>query len=209
MTLLEKTKQALIDGRDKDVGALVKDALDAKHDPKDLLNNGLIAGMEIIGERFRQREIFLPEVLMAAKAMYAGLEHIKPLLEGQRTPTKGTIVIGTVEGDLHDIGKNLVGIMLRGSGFDVIDLGKGVPAAKFVEAAKKHNADVVGMSALLTTTMTGMKTVISALKAAGLGKVKTIVGGAPLNEAFAKEIGADAYGFDAVRSVEIVKGFFK
>jgi 5-methyltetrahydrofolate--homocysteine methyltransferase len=198
-------RQAVIEGKDGEVRRLVEEALLAGRSPSDLLNAGLIAGMDVIGARFREREIFLPDVLLAARAMNAGLDVLRPRLEGSSTSSKGTVVIGTVEGDLHDIGKNLVGIMLRGAGFDVVDLGNSVAPASFVDAARTHRAAAVGMSALLTTTMPVMERAIDGLRAAGLGHVRTIVGGAPVSEEFARRIGADGYGYDAARAVEILK----
>ena len=205
MTEVEQIKDALIQGDDRKVRALTEEALAAGRAPEEILNQGLIAAMEMVGERFRTREIFLPDVLLAARAMYAGLDLIKPRLEGGTVPSRGTVVIGTVEGDLHDIGKNLVGIMLRGAGFNVVDLGNNVAPAAFVEAARSNGAAVVGMSALLTTTMPVMGRVVSALREAGLAKVKTIVGGAPVSDTFARQIGADGYGYDAARAVEMVR----
>ena len=207
MSIVERIKQNLIDGHNKKVGELTAAALEEGLEAKQLLDDGLIAGMEVVGVSFRDRRIFLPEVLLAARAMYAGLDLLQPLLEGDLASSKGRIVIGTVEGDLHDIGKNLVGIMLRGAGFEVIDLGNSVSPAKFVEAVRQHNASIVGLSALLTTTMPVMKRIVDALKDAGLSDVKTIIGGAPVSQEYADQIGADAYGYDAVRSVEIVKDF--
>jgi 5-methyltetrahydrofolate--homocysteine methyltransferase len=204
---MDELQQAVIDGRDGDARRLTEQALASGRSPGDLLEQGLIPAMESVGERFRVREIFLPDVLLAARAMAAALERVRPLLEGDASATRGTVVLGTVEGDLHDIGKNLVGIMLRGAGFEVVDLGNSVSAAAFVAAAREHRADVVGLSALLTTTMPVMRRIVSALREAGLGHVKTIVGGAPLSEAYAQEIGADAYGYDAARAVEIVRGW--
>ncbi len=162
--------------------------------------------MNVIGRLFRDHEIFLPDVLLAARAMYAGLDVLKPLLVSENVPTAGKVVIGTIQGDLHDIGKNLVGIMLRGAGFDVIDLGNDVAPEKFVETATRENAQVIGMSALLTTTMTGMQRVVELLDAKGQrGRIKTIIGGAPVTAEYAREIGADAFGFDAASAVERVK----
>ena len=159
-----------------------------------------------MGKRFAEHEIFLPEVLLAAKAMYAGLDLVKPLLEGEDISSAGKIVLGTVQGDLHDIGKNLVGIMMRGAGLEVVDLGKDVPAERFVETAESEAADLIGMSALLTTTAPVMQEVVDLLKERQLhGKIKTIIGGAPVTDKFAMEIGADAYAFDAARAVEVVK----
>jgi len=180
--------------------------------------------MNVIGEQFRKHEIFLPDVLMAAKAMYAGMELLKPLFIKEEIPTLGKIVIGTVKGDLHDLGKNLVGIMLKGAGFEVIDLGKDVPPEKFVETAKNERANLIGMSALLTTTLPVMQEVIQLLKQNNLNNniktiiggapvskeyaennIKTIIGGAPVSKEYAEKIGADAFGFDASNSVLVAK----
>jgi 5-methyltetrahydrofolate--homocysteine methyltransferase len=159
-----------------------------------------------VGEKFRAHEIFLPEVLMAARAMYAGMDILKPLLAKEGVASRGKVVIGTVRGDLHDIGKNLVAIMLRGAGFEVIDLGNDVSPEKFVDAAKESGAELIGMSALLTTTMPVMKEVTSLLGERGLrGRIRTIVGGAPVSDEFAKQIGADAYAYDAASAVERVR----
>jgi 5-methyltetrahydrofolate--homocysteine methyltransferase len=163
--------------------------------------------MEVIGERIRTREIFHPYVKLAARAMHAGLDVVGPGLEAGAVTCRGTVIMGTVEGDVHDIGKNLVGIMLRGVGYEVLDLGTNVSPSAFVEAARARRAKVVGMSALLTTTMPAMARVIAALRAAGLRDVKTVVGGAAVSQAFAQEIGADAYGCDAARACEIVRAW--
>lgn len=206
MEILSEISKQLIAGNDEKVYELTNDAISANIDPKKILNDGLISGMNVIGEQFRKHEIFLPDVLLAAKAMYAGMELLKPLFIKNEIPTLGKIVIGTVKGDLHDLGKNLVGIMLKGAGFDVVDLGKDVPAEKFVETAKEENAKLIGMSALLTTTTPVMKEVILLLKEKNLtGKIKTIIGGAPVSREYAEEIGADAYGFDAANSVIVAK----
>ncbi|MGD8307616.1 MAG: corrinoid protein [Ignavibacteria bacterium] len=203
--LIELAKQ-LEAGNDEKVHELTGDAINKKIDPKKILNDGLITGMNVIGEQFRKHEIFLPDVLLAAKAMYAGMELLKPLFIKDEIPTLGKIVIGTVKGDLHDLGKNLVGIMLKGAGFDVIDLGKDVSPEKFVETALKENAHLIGMSALLTTTTPVMKEVIFLLKDKNLnGKIKTIIGGAPVSKEYAEKIGADAYAFDAANSVIVAK----
>jgi 5-methyltetrahydrofolate--homocysteine methyltransferase len=173
---------------------------------KEILGGGLIAAMDVVGERFRKHEIFLPDVLLAAKAMYAGMDVLKPLLIKDGVPTLGKVVIGSVRGDLHDIGKNLVGIMLRGAGFEVVDLGNDVAPERFVDAAAEEGARVIGMSALLTTTMPVMRAVVGLLGERDLSNdIKTIVGGAPVSADFAREIGADAYGFDAANAVVRVK----
>jgi 5-methyltetrahydrofolate--homocysteine methyltransferase len=162
--------------------------------------------MNVVGEQFRAHEIFLPDVLLAAKALYAGLDLLQPILAGEGLPTRGRIVLGAVQGDLHDIGKNLVGIMLKGAGFEVIDLGADVAPENFVDVAEQEQARVIGMSALLTTTMPVMARVVELLHRRGLaGAVRTIVGGAPVTEEFARDIGADAHGYDAANAVERVR----
>jgi 5-methyltetrahydrofolate--homocysteine methyltransferase len=162
--------------------------------------------MNVVGEQFRRREIFLPDVLLSARAMYAGLDLLKPHLAADGVPLRGKVVLGTVKGDLHDIGKNLVGILLKGAGFEVIDLGHDVSPDAFVEAAVREQAPLIGMSALLTTTMPRMREVTALVRERGLaGRVRTIVGGAPVNADFAREIGADDYACDAATAVERVK----
>jgi len=161
-----------------------------------------------VGEKFKNHEIFLPDVLLSARAMYAGIDILKPLLAGKEIPTIGKIVIGTVQGDLHDIGKNLVAILLKGAGFNVIDLGHDVPPEKFIATALETKADVIGLSALLTTTMPVMKKVVELAREQGLyGRIKIIIGGAPASADYAREIGADAYCFDGMSAVDCVKGF--
>jgi 5-methyltetrahydrofolate--homocysteine methyltransferase len=206
MDLLKMIAGSLERGEDDRVHELVAQALAEGVAPADVLNGGLIAGMNVVGEQFRLREIFLPDVLMAARAMYAGLDQIKPLLAGAGVPSAGSVVIGTVKGDLHDIGKNLVGIMLQGAGFEVKDLGNDVAPERFVDEAVASGAGVIGMSALLTTTMSVMKDVVDLVKARGLhGRIRTIIGGAPVSASFAHEIGADAHGFDASSAVDRVR----
>jgi len=206
MDILKEISECLNQGDDKKVSLLTRQAIEEKIPPKEILESGLIGGMNIIGEKYKAREIFLPQVLLAAKAMYAGMDVLRPLFVKEGMPTIGKVVIGSVQGDLHDIGKNLVGIMLKGAGFEVIDLGNNVPPDKFVEIAKKEGATVIGMSALLTTTMPVMQRTVDLLKEVGLsGRIKTIIGGAPVSEEFAKRIGADAYGYDSVKAVECVK----
>lgn len=170
----------------------------------DLLNDGLVPGMDVVGKKFRDKEIYLPEVLLSARAMKAAMEIIKPLLSESSAKRKGPVILGTVKGDIHEIGKNLVGMMLEGGGYTVIDLGVDVPPEKFIEEMKKHGAKLIGLSALLTTTMPAMKTVIDMLKADRQNTgVKVIVGGAPLNKEFADSIGADGYSPDAPGAVEL------
>jgi 5-methyltetrahydrofolate--homocysteine methyltransferase len=204
--LLSQIAESLIDGDEAQVARLTLAALTQGVAAKQILDGGLIAGMDVIGRRFKAHEIFLPDVLLAAKAMYAGLDQLKPLLAQQGAAGRGRVVIGSVQGDLHDIGKNLVGIMLKGAGFDVFDLGHDVSPERFVAAAQEHQATIIGMSALLTTTMPAMKTLVDLLHQRGLnGQIKTIVGGAPVSAEFAQEIGASAYGFDAASAVDRVK----
>ena len=206
MDILQELSKSLQKGNFKEAADLTQKAIDEQLDPKAILDDGLIAGMAVIGDKFKAHEIFLPDVLLAAKAMYAGMDLLKPLMVKEGIPTIGKIVIGTVYGDLHDIGKNLVGIMLKGAGFEVIDLGNNVPPEKFIETAKKEKADVIGMSALLTTTMPVMKKVVELAKEHGIyEKLKIVVGGAPLSVEYAEEIGADAYCFDGVNAVERIK----
>lgn len=187
---------------------LTKKALEAGVAPLDIINKGLIAGMEVVGERFKKGDMFVPEVLVAARAMNSGLDLIRPLLAEADIKGLGTVVIGTVKGDLHDIGKNLVAMMMESGGFKVINLGVDVPVEKFVEAVKTHKPQIVGMSALLTTTMLVMRDVISALKESGLrDSVKVMIGGAPVTADYAKEIGADGYAPDAVSATDLAKKF--
>ena len=203
MAIFEQMTEELIQGNATAVSRLTREALDAGFPADAILEAGLIAGMNVVGTRFRNCEMFLPEVLTAARAMKAGVAELEPWLAAAGVKPAGKVLIGTVKGDIHDIGKNLVAIMLRGAGFEVVDLGVGVPAQKFVEAVVTHQPDIVGMSALLTTTMMQMKTSLAALSAAGVrDRVKVLIGGAPVNRAFAAEIGADAYGRNAMDAVE-------
>ncbi len=206
MEILTTIAQCLESGDDAGVPPLVRQALAEGLAAKTILDQGLIAGMNTVGEKFRVHDIFLPDVLLAAKAMYAGMDVLKPLLISSGVSSRGRVVIGSVQGDLHDIGKNLVGIMLKGAGFEVIDLGNDVAAANFVDAAKSHDACVIGMSALLTTTMPVMKEVVDLLRKENLSaRIKTIIGGAPVSQGYAGEIGADAYGYDCAQAVAGVK----
>ena len=203
---LGKMAELLIAGKVEEVGKMTKDALDAGMDPDEVLNKGLIAGMDVVGQRFKACEMFIPEVLRSAKAMSAGMEHLRPVLAEGDTKRAGTLVIGTVEGDLHDIGKNLVGMMFEGAGFKVVNIGIDLKPEVFVEAVKEHKPELLGMSALLTTTMPKMGETINALKEAGVrDQVKIMVGGAPVTEEYAKEIGADLYGANAASSVDKAK----
>ncbi|HIP96901.1 MAG TPA: cobalamin-binding protein [Anaerolineae bacterium] len=204
--LLKKLAEDLYNGDAESVAALTQKALDDGLTPAEVLENGLIAGMNAVGKDFRDGILFVPEVLIAARAMHAGMSVLKPLLAESEIPATGRLVIGTVKGDLHDIGKNLVAMMLEGAGFEVHDLGVDVPAEKFVAAVKTKQPDVVGLSALLTTTMVEMKGVIEALRQAGLrDQVKVIVGGAPVTQKYAAEIGADGYAANASTAVEKAK----
>ena len=206
MDLLKEISECLQKGEDERVSALTRQAVEEKIPPKEILYKGLIGGMNVIGEKYKAHEIFLPQVLLAAKAMYAGMDILKPMFIKEGMPTLGKVVLGSVQGDLHDIGKNLVGIMLKGAGFEVIDLGNNISPERFVETAKNEKAKVIGMSALLTTTMPAMQRTVDLLKEEGLtGKIKTIIGGAPVSEEFAQKIGADAYGYDSANAVEKVK----
>ncbi len=205
MNQLERIAAALEKGEVETVIELTNEALGAGLDPGRIVDDGLIAGMTVVGGLFRKHEIFLPDVLMAAKAMNGAMEIVKPLLTGGGGRGLGRVVIGTIEGDLHDIGKNLVGVMLKGAGFDVIDLGSDVSPGRFVDTAVESGASVIGMSALLTTTMANMEKAVRLVKERRLDeKIRVIVGGAPLSEEFAARIGADAYGFDASSAVERV-----
>ncbi len=188
------------------VEAEVNKALKEGAEPRDILVNGLIGGMGVVGERFRDGDMFLPEVLMSASAMHKGLDIVTPLLAALGQKAMGKVVIGTVEGDIHDIGKRIVGFLLQGNGFEVIDLGVDIKGEAFVQAVEEHKPDILGMSALLTTTMPNMGKVIDLLKEKGLREtIKVMVGGAPLNEDFAKSIGADGYAPEAGSAVELVK----
>lgn len=202
MASLERLKAMVIAGDEEAVAetrALLSDGVA----PGDIISGALLPGMDVVGERMRKGECFIPEVLLSARTMQGCLDLVKPLLADSERSGAGTVVIGTVEGDLHDIGKNLVAMLLEGAGFTVVDLGKSVPADAFVEAVRRNDADILGMSALITTTVPKMGETIKVLREAGLReRVKVIVGGAPVSQAFADEIGADAYGADAAAAVE-------
>ena len=202
--ILEQIAENLIKGRAPQVKELVQQALTKGVGVADILNKGLVAGMSVIGERFKKNEVYVPEVLIAARAMSAGMSILKPKLVEAGVKAKGIVCVGTVKGDLHDIGKNLVCMMLEGAGYQVVDLGVNVDTEKFVKGAQDNKANVVGMSALLTTTMGAMKTTVDAFKEAGLyGKVKLMIGGAPVTQSFADEIGAHGYGPDAATAVDV------
>ncbi|MBI2914966.1 MAG: corrinoid protein [Firmicutes bacterium] len=206
MSTTEEIAQALIKGNAAKVKELTNAALAEGLEPKKIIREGFIAGMAVVGEKFKNNEFYVPEVLIAARAMHAGLAIVKPLISEKDAESAGSVVIGTVKGDLHDIGKNLVAMMLEGAGFEVHDLGVDVSAEKYVSSVKEYSADFVMMSALLTTTMVNMKDTIKALLEAGLrDKVKVVIGGAPVTDRFAKEIGADGYAPDSSRAVEVAK----
>lgn len=206
MGIVQEISEFLQKGRAKNVKALVQQALDEGVDPKEILNEGLLAGMSIVGAKFKTNEIFVPEVLVAARAMNAGLAILEPKLAEAGTEPVGKAVIGTVKGDLHDIGKNLVAMMLKGAGFEIYDLGVDVAPETFIENAEQTGADIICMSALLTTTMTNMQEVVEELKTRNIrDKYIVMVGGAPVNESFAEEIGADYYTPDAATASEVAK----
>jgi 5-methyltetrahydrofolate--homocysteine methyltransferase len=203
---IQQIAEAVIGGKAAATQQEVKNALQAGIKPEQILSDGLIAAMSEVGARFERGEFYVPEMLIAARAMQSGLSILRPLLTEQAMAMRGKVVIGTVKGDLHDIGKNLVAMMLEGAGYEVVDLGTDVPPEKFASAVREHHPALVGMSALLTTTMRNMKETIEAIEDIGLrGQVKIIVGGAPLTEAFAKEVGADGYAPDASRAVALAK----
>jgi 5-methyltetrahydrofolate--homocysteine methyltransferase len=203
MADFNKISEMLQKGKAKDVEALVNQAVAENAAPGDILSKGLIAGMAIIGDKFKKNQVYVPEVLIAARAMHAGLKVLEPLLAKAGVKPLGIVAVGTVKNDLHDIGKNLVIMMLKGAGFKVIDLGIDVPAEKFVKAAQ-DGAQVLGLSALLTTTMPQMKSVVEALKKAN-SKAKVMIGGAPVTQAYCDEIGANGYAPDAASAVDVAK----
>jgi 5-methyltetrahydrofolate--homocysteine methyltransferase len=206
MTQLQELAQLLEQGQVQKVSALTQQLLDNGLSPRTVLNDGLIAGMAVVGEKMRSGEIYLPEVLQSASAMKASLKILKPHLIREGAHSRGKILLGTVKGDMHDIGKNLVSIMLQGSGFDIVDLGLNVSPQQFVEAITEQQPAIVGLSAMLTTTMLNMRVTIEAIQAAGLrSNVKVLIGGAPVSQKFADEIGADGFARDAVLAVDKVK----
>ncbi|MCC6680871.1 MAG: corrinoid protein [Phycisphaeraceae bacterium] len=195
--------QAVVAGNRDQAKKLTQQAIDEGVDPQSIVEQGLVPGMAIIGEKFKKNEIFVPEMMIAARAMKESLAMVEPLLTKAGIKPKYTALIGTVQGDLHDIGKNLVAMMLKGANFGVVDLGINVTPQKFVDAAKEHKPNVIGLSALLTTTMPAMKTTIEALKQAGVNGVKVMIGGAPITQQYADEIGADGYAPDAASAVDL------
>ena len=204
---IETIYQAVLEGDADEAASQVQAGLDAGITPSDILNQGCIAAMAEVGRLFEEGEMFVPEMLIAARAMQAGMAILKPhLAEGEIT-SAGKVILGTVAGDLHDIGKNLVGMMMEGAGFEIVDLGTDVTADAFVEAVREHHADIVGMSALLTTTMPSMTATVEALTEAGLrDKIKVLIGGAPVTQAYADEIGADGFAPDASSATRVAKG---
>lgn len=208
--ILELMQEDLYDGYQEEIIEEVRELLNREMTAYDILTNGLVAGMDIVGVDFRDGILFVPEVLMSAKAMKGGMKILRPLLAESDAPKQGTVVIGTVKGDIHDIGKNLVAMMLEGAGFEVINIGINNDVDSYLEAIEEHQPDILGMSALLTTTMPYMRTVINTLKDQGLRNDLTVlVGGAPLNDAFAEDIEADAYCRDAAVAVDTAKKFMK
>ncbi len=206
MTDYALLNQLLFEGKKDDVFRMTEEAIAAGLPVGEVLEDGLIAGMRVVGEDFKYNRIFVPEVLLAARAMKAGMAVLEPLLkDGDRVEKEKTIILGTVKGDLHDIGKDLVAMMAEGAGFKVVNLGTNTSAEEFIEAAVEHEAALVGMSALLTTTMVYMKTVVEAFEQAGLGHVPIAIGGAPTSNEFAKEVGADGWAADAASAVELFK----
>lgn len=205
MEILNDIAKSLMAGDDKKIVQEVSQAIEEGVPTTRILDDGLIAGMNVVGKRFKNHEMFLPEVLLSARAMTAGVALLKPLLIAEEVPSRGKVILGSVQGDLHDIGKNLVGIMLEGAGFEVVDLGIDVPPERFIEAAVTEEAGVIGLSSLLTTTMDIMKGVVELAGQRGLSdRIKIIVGGAPLSEEFAQSIGANGYAYDAANAVEKV-----
>ncbi len=210
MTILEDIALRVERGDETSVGELTQKALSEGISAGEILNNGLVAGMDVVGERFKKNEVFIPEVLVSARAMKAGMKIVRPLLGEAIMGSRGKVVIGTIKGDLHDIGKNIVGMLLEGAGFEVTDLGTDVTKEQFMEVVEKEGVDIIGMSALLTTTMTYMKEVIQSVEDANLkGKVKVIIGGAPITQSYAEEIKADGYAPDAASAVDLVKSLLE
>lgn len=210
MSVLQQLAESIIKGDMKSAEAATQSALDAGITPGDVLNKGLIAGMNVVGEKFKNNEFYMPEVLIAARAMKSGMKILRPKLVESGVQPEGRLVIGTVKGDLHDIGKNLVSMMMEGAGFEVIDLGVDVPPEKFIEAIHTHRVQVIGLSALLTTTMMNMRETLESFKQNGVrDQVKVVIGGAPVTERFAQEIGADGYAADAASAVDLVKSLIK
>jgi 5-methyltetrahydrofolate--homocysteine methyltransferase len=205
MPLLNDLTAAVAAGKRTDTVRLTQELLAAGTSPQNIVEQGLVPGMKIVGDQFKRNEIFVPEMLVAARAMKEALKILEPMLASAGIKPKYTALIGTVQGDLHDIGKNLISMMWRGANFAVVDLGTNVSPEKYLAAAKEHNANLVGLSALLTTTMPAMKETVRILKAAGLPNLKIMIGGAPITQAFADDIGADGYAADAGTAVDVAK----
>ncbi|MFP4055511.1 MAG: corrinoid protein [Candidatus Brocadiia bacterium] len=205
MADLQELANLVVTGKANETKEMVQSCIDEGVPVGDILDQGLIAGMNVVGQKFKANEFYVPEVLVAARAMKFGMEVLEPKLKDAGVQPIGSIALGTVKGDLHDIGKNLVGMMLQGAGFNVVDLGIDVPPEKFVETAKDKGCKLVGLSALLTTTMPQMQNVVAALKEAGLDGVKVMIGGAPVTQDYADEIGADGYAPDAATAVDLAK----
>ena len=204
--LFEKMAEVLIAGKQEEVKSLTQEALDKGAAARDILDKGLLAGMDVVGQRFKAGDMFIPEVLLCARCMHGAMDILNPLLSEGDAAGVGTCLIGTVEGDLHDIGKNLVAMMLEGAGFQVVDLGTNITSQQFVDAVKEHQPDILGMSALLTTTMPRMEETIQALKEAGIrDQVKIMAGGAPVTQDFVDKIGGDAYGANAASATDKAK----
>ena len=208
MSILNEISTFVQQGRAKNVKELVGKALEEGMSAKDILNDGLLAGMDVVGEKFKNNEVYVPEVLISARAMNMGVEMLKPYLQSAGVEEKGTVVLGTVKGDLHDIGKNLVRMMMEGKGLKVIDLGTNVEPEAYVQAAIENNAQIIACSALLTTTMGEMKNVVECLKASGhKDQIKVMVGGAPVTQSFCDSIGADCYTSDAASAADAALAF--
>lgn len=208
MSVLNEISTFVQQGRAKNVKELVSQALNDGIDAKQILDEGLLAGMDVVGEKFKNNEVYVPEVLISARAMNMGVELLKPYLQSSGVEEKGTVVLGTVKGDLHDIGKNLVRMMMEGKGLKVIDLGTNVEPEAYVKAAIENNAKIIACSALLTTTMGEMKNVVDCLEASGKhGEIKVMVGGAPVTESFCQSIGADCYTADAASAADAALAF--
>ncbi len=206
---IEQIYRTILDGKVDETADGVNAALASGLEVQEILNKGLIAAMDVVGERFGEGEFFIPQVLWSAKAMQAGMDLLKPHFTQDEQGTRGRIVIGTAPGDIHDIGKNLVAMMLEGAGFDVVDLGVDVAPERFVETAVEKKGDIIALSALLTTTMPGMETVVNLLRDRGLSHIKVLIGGAPVDDTFREEIGADAYGIDAMDAVRKVRALLE
>jgi len=204
--ILEQISTTVIEGNLDDIEDLTQDALDEGSSAEEILNQGLMPGMDHVGVEFRAGNMFVPEVLRSARTMQMAMNILKPLLEASGTKLVGKVLLGTVKGDLHDIGKNLVGMMCEGAGFEVKDIGRDIAPEQFVEAVKQYEPDILGMSALLTTTMRAMESTIKVLEEAGVrGKVKIMIGGAPVTQAFADKIGADGYASNAASAADLAK----